>query len=203
MITRASMQIDHLSVMATHETGSISVTRLEIVRTIECEIVETIRYAPSVLKASKTAMGGVLSSLARALVLRVLSASMVVWVLIGTEMIGDSRNGKIVMRKTDLHEDSTTFREIHETRIPIMIMTRITAEMESVEAETSRGSEAIMMVLLLHLGRETAMATDLRTEDGERKTMMNWREAIGMIEVIDDGIGIGIMIARNQSLNGA
>jgi hypothetical protein len=203
MITRASTQIVYLPATATHETGSISVTRLEMVRTIECEMVETIRCAPSVLKASKTAMGGVLSNLARALVLRVLSASMVAWVLIGTEMIGDSRTGKIVMQKKDLHEDSTTFHGIHETKMPIMIMTRITAEMELVEAETSRGSEAIMMVLLLRLGRETAMATDLRTEDGERRTMMNRREAIGMIEVIDDGIGIGIMIAMNQSLNGA
>ena len=60
-------------------------------------MVETIRCAPSVLKASRTAMAGVLSSLVRVSVLRVLSASMVAWALIGTEMKGDSRIVKIVI----------------------------------------------------------------------------------------------------------
>jgi hypothetical protein len=60
-------------------------------------MVETIRCALSVLKASKIAMDGALSSLVRASVLRALSASMVAWVLIGTEMIGGSRIGKIAI----------------------------------------------------------------------------------------------------------
>jgi hypothetical protein len=57
--------------------------------------------------------------------------------------------------------------------MPIMIKTKITAEMELAEAETNLGSEAIMMALLLHLGKETAMVTDLPTEDGERRIMMS------------------------------
>ena len=84
----------------------------------------------------------------------------------------------------------------------IMIKTRIIAEMELVEAETTLGSEATMMALLLRREKETAMVTDLRIEDGERRIMMSWREAIETIGVIDDGIGIGT-IARSQSPNGA
>jgi hypothetical protein len=167
-------------------------------------MVETIRCAPSVLKASKTAMDGVLSSLARASVLRVLNASMVAWALIGTEMIGGSRIGKIAMGRTDLLEDSRIFHETHETRIWIMITRKITAETELAEvAAMNLGSEATMMALLLRQEKETAMVTDLQTEDGERRITMNRNGVIGMTEVIDDGIGIGIMIARSQSLNGA
>jgi hypothetical protein len=97
-ITKVStLPTDLLFVTAIHETDSTFVTRLVMGRMIECEMVETIRCAPSALKASKIAMDGVLSNLVRASVPKVLSASMAVWVWIGTEMIGDSRIGKTVM----------------------------------------------------------------------------------------------------------
>jgi hypothetical protein len=84
-----------------------------------------------------------------------------------------------------------------------MSKTKTIAETELVEAEMSLGLEVIMMALLLRLGRETAMVTDLPTEVGETRITMSWIEAIGTIGEIDDGTGIGIMIAMNQSLNGA
>ena len=164
--------------MVTHETDLIFVTNLVMERAIDCETVGTTRCALNVLKATKIAMVGVLSSLARALALKALSASMAAWASTGTEMISDLKTGRMSMQKIDLYEDSTIFHEIQGTRMPIMTMTRIIAEMELVVAAMSRGSE-IMMVLLLRLERETAMATDLQTEDGEKRTMMSRIEAIG------------------------
>jgi hypothetical protein len=80
MTTKGStQQIDLLFVTAIHETDSISAQKQVMGKMIECEIAETIRCAQSAPKASKTVMDGVLLSRARALVQRVLSASMVAW----------------------------------------------------------------------------------------------------------------------------
>jgi hypothetical protein len=56
----------------------------------------------------------------------------------------------------------------------------------------SPGSEVIPMAQV-HLGKEIAMATDLRTEDGGRKTTTTRIVAIRTTEVTDGGIGMNGM----------
>ena len=199
MTLKASTQSTHFA-KTIQETDSTSVTKLVMERTNECEKVETIRYAQNVLKASRTAMDGAQSSPAKALVLKVLSASTVGWALIGIEKIGDSRIGKIETSRIGLHEVLRISHERLERRMLITIWARTIAGMESV-AELNRGSEAIMTGLLPRVcqGTGTVMATSLVTEDGERRTTMMLIVVIEMIEMIAGGIGTSGM---SQSLRG-